>query len=289
VYLFAYFTAESEALHLALSESGHEFSALAGAAAVLQSSVGARSMRDPFIGRDPSGGFHLLATDGWTSDSIVYSHSADLLQWTAPRLVPVMAGIDGARNSWAPEWFVQPDGTFRVIWSSVCDSETVGAVDFSDLRRPQMIWSAVTRDFVQFGPSEPFYAPGFSVIDASVHRVGDEYLLCVKDEREARDDGLPTKNLHVVSWDVATGTFGELRGPISPPRVEGPTWLRRGDDLVVAYDYFMDGGYGASRSSDGRTWSESTIEMPEGARHGAVLEIDAGEAERLLRVFGGLS
>lgn len=197
-----------------------------------------------------------------------------------------MADIPGARNTWAPEWFVEPNGIFRVIWSSVCDTDIAEPVDYSGLREPQKIWSAVTSDFSEFGPSTPFFAPGFSVIDASMQQAAEKFVMCFKDEREQQDNQRPTKNLYSVTWNAATGEFGEIVGPISPPRVEGPAWLRRGDQFVVAYDYFMDGGYGASSSTDLLSWLPSAIDIPAGARHGAFLDVSEKEASILKCVFG---
>ena len=78
----SYFTTEDEALHLAASRDGHRFAVLNGGAPVLRSMVGTRTLRDPFVGLGPDGLFHLLATDGWTSRSIVHAVSADLRAWS---------------------------------------------------------------------------------------------------------------------------------------------------------------------------------------------------------------
>ena len=84
----SYFTTLDEALHLAASQDGHRFAVLNGGAPLLRSTVGTRTLRDPFVGLGPDGMFHLLATDGWTSRSIVHAVSADLRAWRGRSLSP---------------------------------------------------------------------------------------------------------------------------------------------------------------------------------------------------------
>ena len=75
---------------------------------------------------------------------------------------------------------------------------------------------------------------------------------------------------------------------ITPSPVEGPTIYRKDDLWVMLYDHFLEHRYGASLSDDGRTWSVSEVEiiLPEGPRHGSVIEIDDQIGERLKSHFG---
>ena len=124
IHVMSYFTEADEALHLAVSTDGRRFDAVAGGQPVLRGTVGTGRLRDPFIGVGPGGVFHLLATDGWTSSSIVHATSHDLLTWSRQELIPVMAAVDGAHNAWAPEFFPDPaTGRYHLIWSSVVDLE----------------------------------------------------------------------------------------------------------------------------------------------------------------------
>ena len=69
-YVLSYFTSDDEAMHLAVSVDGVSFEPVGDGQAVLRSAVGSRLLRDPFIGTDHDGRFHLVATDGWRSRSI---------------------------------------------------------------------------------------------------------------------------------------------------------------------------------------------------------------------------
>jgi hypothetical protein len=149
-FLMSYFTTQDEALHLAASGDGHRFAALNGGAPLLHSTVGTRSLRDPFVGLGPDGLFHLLSTDGWTSRSIVHAVSANLRDWPWQELIPVMDAVPGAHNAWAPEFFYDSGRQcYQLIWSSVVEkpSGTNGTRDWQDTGQDHRIWGCLTKDF----------------------------------------------------------------------------------------------------------------------------------------------
>jgi hypothetical protein len=272
-WVLSYFTTASEALHLAVSRDGRRFEPL-GQAPVLRSRVGSRALRDPFLGRTPDGVLHLLATDGWRSDHIVHATSLDLLAWSEPELLPVMAAVPGALNAWAPEFFVASDGTAHLIWSSiVSDSADTGTGTWIDPAAPQRIWTASTRDFRTFSPARVFFDPGHTVIDATVARDGAGFLMAYKDERGRNELGTENKCIRFARFADPAGPF-ELGGrlPVSP--VEGPALYRRGEEWIVLFDHFLEDRYGAMRSADAVAWSPVDVDVPEGMRHASVLRLD---------------
>ncbi|MBN1361977.1 MAG: hypothetical protein JW993_15385 [Sedimentisphaerales bacterium] len=105
-YLFSYFTGNGEdGLHLAHSADGLAWTALNGGKSFLAPSVGGKLMRDPCICQGPDGTFHLVWTSGWWNKGIGIAHSKNLITWSQPEWLPVMAHEPNAVNCWAPEIF----------------------------------------------------------------------------------------------------------------------------------------------------------------------------------------
>ena len=273
----SYFRTDAEAMHLAASEDGLHWLAVAGGAPVLTGSVGTRTLRDPFVTRAPDGVFHLLATDGWSSQGIVHATSDDLLHWSEQTIVPVMANVAGTASCWAPESFFDVEaGAHRVIWSS--------AVAPPCGPGGHRIWCASTPDFVAWSPPEMFFDPGFDVIDATVVRADPGYLMAVKDERGQNRRGTSGKRIQVRSAPTAQGPWTDISGPVTPELTEGPTLFRRGTVLTMFFDHFAEGRYGALESTDGRAWEpvEGSPTIPPGARHATVLDVSDEVGRHLL-------
>lgn len=278
MFLFSYFRTESEAVHLALSEDGFTFDALNGNRPVLEPDENTRTIRDPFLIRGADCRFHLLATDGWGSASLCHAVSEDLIAWSERHPVPVMDGVEGTRNVWAPEAYLdrEEDG-YRLIWSSTVDTSSNEKV------RDHRIWSCVTKDFETFSKPALFFDPGFNVIDATVVPYGDAYLMAFKDERGENRTDTDFKAIRTGMSLRGGGPFDSVSDLVTPAPVEGPTVYQKDGLWVMLYDYFLEHRYGASLSEDGRHWdvSEVEIHVPDGARHGSVIEIADSEAERL--------
>lgn len=271
-YVLSYFTAAAEALHLASSVDGLTFTPLNNGQPVLWGTQGSRTLRDPFIGRTDDGVYHLVATDGWSSTSIVHTSSRDLLTWSPQHLLPVMAKVDGAVNAWAPEFFQTPGtDTVHMIWSSVVHPRLGGQVWY-DTGQDQRIWSTTT-DFVTVEPPSLFFDPGYSVIDATVAKDGDGFLMAFKDERGDNFIDTAHKNIRLTRFTTPGGGFAELSEPVTPSPVEGPTLFRRDQDWILLFDHFLEGHYGAVVSQDGHSWQPVPIHLPPGVRHASVLSL----------------
>lgn len=273
----SYFTDRDEALHLAVSSDGRAFHPIDAGAPTLRGAVGTGRLRDPFIGVGPGGLFHLLATDGWSSTQIVHATSPDLRTWSRQRLIPVMAGVAGAHNAWAPEFFFdERAGLYHLIWSSVVDLErSADDRDWPNVGQDHRIWHCVTADFETFSAADQFFDPGYSVIDATVVRHDGRFLMAFKDERGVNDVSTDHKHILVTTFGEPGRGFSEPVGPISPAAVEGPTFFQYDGGLVLLYDHFLEGRYGASFSSDGFTWSPIHVDLPAGVRHASVLTLAA--------------
>jgi len=274
MYVMSYFTNEDEALHLALSRDGRRFEPVNEGRPILHGTVGTGRLRDPFIAVGPGGVFHLLATDGWSSAQIVHATSTDLVTWSEQQLVPVMVGVAGAHNAWAPEFFHDPvSNRYHLIWSSVVDSTTAEDRDWENVGQNHRIWRCTTTDFVSYTPAEVFFDPGYSVIDATVARNGGHFMMAFKDERGINDPSTDHKHILVTTFVEPNGEFTTPTGPVSPAAVEGPTFFQRDGEWILLFDHYLEGRYGAVSSRDGVTWTPIGIELPAGIRHASVLTL----------------
>jgi hypothetical protein len=274
MYVMSFFRLAEEALHLAVSDEGLRWRPVRGGEPILHSSVGSKSIRDPFLCRTADGRFHLLSSDSWNSQSIVHAVSDDLLNWQDTALIPVMAAIPGARNAWAPEAFWDEEAScWRLIWSS-STSENNTPSDFN-LR----IWSCATEDFVTFTPPALFFDPGYSVIDACVVRAGSRYMMAFKDERGQNPphhlEPGQRKAIAIAFADTALGPWTEISELVTPALTEGPALFRRRGQWVMIFDQFIENQYGALTSTNGVVWEPPTepLEFPPVPRHASVLEI----------------
>ena len=272
----SYFTATDEALYLAESQDGYRFTAVSGGP-VLRGTVGTGALRDPFIGHGPDGRFHLLATDGWTSGSIVHATSPDLRSWSRQELIPVMAEVPGARNAWAPEFFYEPGSQrYQLIWSSVVEPRgTDGRRDWQNTGQDHRIWGCVTSDFRTFSAPELFFDPGYPVIDATVANDGNRFLMAFKDERGINQLTTSHKHIMLTAFTKPGAVFDPPFGPVTPAPVEGPAFFRRDGEWVLIFDHFLEGRYGAVSSRDGLTWTPAGISVPPGTRHASVLTLSS--------------
>ena len=133
-----------------------------------------------------------------------------------------MAHEPAARNCWAPEvaWDAAR-GEFIIFWASTIPGrfpETAGASEDAYNHR---MYFTTTKDFVSFSPTELFYDPGFSVIDATFLHAAGRHHLIIKDETR----NPPKKHLRIATADDMRGPFTDLSPPFTPDGlwVEGPT------------------------------------------------------------------
>lgn len=289
VLLFSYFSgdkAKGNGLRLAWSEDGLTFNALRDGAAFLVPEVGeSKLMRDPFLikrpGRDEP--WHLLWTTAWEGVTLGHSSSRDLINWTPQRAIPVMAGVKGTRNVWAPEaiWDARAR-RFVIFWSSTIEGRFPETAGSSETKYNHRLYYVTTRDFVDVTAPKLMYDPGFSVIDGSfVTDAKGGLHLIVKDETVTP----PKKHLRIAKAASPTGPFTELSAPFTQDWVEGPTAVRVGEWTYVYYDVYRDHRYGAVRSRDLKTWEnvDKLISFPADARHGTVVRVPRAMVDRIAK------
>jgi hypothetical protein len=280
-YLFAYFTKNGEdGLHFAASSDAYKWDKVGGGRSFLAPKVGnAKLMRDPCIVRGPDGTYHMVWTSGWNENNIGYASSKDLVHWSEQKALPVMAHEPGVLNAWAPE-IVYDDkrGEFLIFWASTVPGKFAATAGSSEQKYNHRMYYTTTKDFATFAPTQLFYDPGFSVIDATFVKANGKDWLVVKDETVKP----PRKYLQVAEAPDLRGPFKPLSAPVTPQGlwVEGPTAIQAGQDVIMYFDAYTTKHYGALRSRDMKTWEDVTDRMhfpdegtPVRMRHGTVIAV----------------
>lgn len=101
-FVMAYFKTEVEALHRGLVADGRAWTPLRNNWPFALGAGASPAVRDLHISRDHAGTFHLFFAGGWDADAITHGTSPDLLAWSAPRHVGVIANIAGAHDCGDP-------------------------------------------------------------------------------------------------------------------------------------------------------------------------------------------
>lgn len=268
---------------------------------VLSCELGTSGVRDPHIVRRPDGGFHIVATDlrvwraqgpDWEefrrrgSRSLVVWDSADLLTWSAPRLVEVAPPHAGM--AWAPEAFYDEDsGDFLVHFASALYAEDDPAHEGESVAE---LMVSRTRDFESFTPAQPYLRLPAGVIDLTVARHGGRV------HRFAKQDDAALGSLqvfHQVGSAFLADDFTTLATNIGQdlgPAVEGPLIFpdNDGERWYLWVDQYGSPpqGYRVLTTTDlaAGAWEPvpaTQVDLPEHTKHGVVLPLTGGEYDAL--------
>lgn len=288
-YLFSSFRGNGEdGLHLAYSHDGLSWKSLNNDKSFLKPEVGGKLMRDPCICQGPDGTFHMVWTSGWWDKGIGIAHSKDLINWSQQKFVGVMEHEPTAMNCWAPEILYDKDsGNYLIYWSTTIPGrfpETEHMGDNSEGGKlNHRIYCVTTKDFETYTKAKLFYNDGFNVIDATIAKDGDRYIMFLKDETRYP---VAKKNIRIAYSDKLMGPYGSASEPISPDWVEGPTTLKIGDTWYLYYDGYRRHRYEAVRSMDLKNWETITdkLSFPNGTRHGTAFTVSDEVLNKLLEL-----
>ena len=284
-YLFSYFVDNGQdGLHLAYSTDGLKWTALNDGKSYLAPTVGKdKLMRDPYILQGTDGLFHMVWTSGWWDKYIGYASSPDLKNWSEQKTIPVMEHEATAKNSWAPEMVYDAEkNEYIIFWattipgrhSDVADSEREKGLN-------HRMYCTRTKDFKTFSPTEIFFNPDFSTIDATILPKNNKYYMILKNE----NPNPPQKNLRVTVSDHAAGPYPvQVSAPITGKYwAEGPTPLKVGEYVYVYFDKYTEHKYGAVRSKNMVDWEDVSdlVSFPSGVRHGTAFKVDKKILEAL--------
>ena len=279
VYLFTTFhEPATEGLFLAMSEDGYHWDDLGGP--YLVPHVGNQKvMRDPSVVQGPDGTFHLVWTSSWRGDlGFGYAYTKDFLSWSEERFISVMDFDTSTVNVWAPELFYDDvQDQFIIIWASTIPYKFEKGIE--EEKNNHRMYYTTTKDFKTFSETKLFLDPGFSVIDCMiVKRKKDDYVLVLKDNTR------PKRNISVAFGESPLGPWHDFSESFTDFFTEGPTVAKVGEDYLIYYDAYREKKYGASRTTDFKTFTDVSdqISLPEGHKHGTIIKVKEKEIKSLI-------
>ena len=275
IYLFSYFKGNGkDGLHLAYSKNGKEWKALNNDKSFLKPTIGNdKLMRDPCIIQGGDGIFHMVWTVSWNDRGIGYASSEDLIHWTPEKFIPVMEDEKKARNCWAPEITYDPASKiYMIYWATTITDRFPESQSDLEKGYNHRIYYTTTKDFKDFSSTKLLFEPGFNVIDATIKKNGDRFVMFYKNETRKPEE----KNLNLAFSKSLTGPYKDLSGPITGDYwAEGPTALKIDGKWWVYFDKYIEKKYGAVSSTDLQHWQDASeeISFPEGIRHGTAFKV----------------
>lgn len=300
-YIYAYFRGsvngekEVQQIHLAISDDGLNWRDLNGNFPVIESKMGTKGLRDPYLIRSYEGDrFYLMATDldanggNWTeygengSRYLMIWESDDLINWSEQRMVKVSDENMGC--TWAPEAIYDEENkTYLVYWSS----------HRADMENKKVVQCARTRDFITFTEPEIFVGgDGVSVIDTTMIKADDgKYYRFTKEADNIR--------VYMEVSDNPNGPFTKIESNIYDIYgVEGPEIFKlegTGKYCLMLDSYTGDlGAIGFfpmvtdDLASGNFTRLTEGYKMPTGAKHGSIVAITAEEYANVTEKWGPL-
>lgn len=275
-YVFTYFKGNSEdGLHLAYSEDGYKWEPLKNDTSFLTPEVGKdKLMRDPCVIKGGDGLYHMVWTVSWTDKGIGYASSKDLIHWSKQEFIPVMAHEEKTRNTWAPEiTYDQKSKKYMIYWASTIEGEFPETQSTEEKGYNHRIYYTTTKDFKKFKKTKLLYEPGFNVIDSSILKDENGYIMFLKDETKVPVQ----KNLKIATSKKLEGPYSKASEPITGNYwAEGPTATKINGEWVVYFDKYRDHKYGAVKQTS-KGWEDISdqVSFPKGTRHGTVIKVSA--------------
>lgn len=283
LYLFSFFRGNGEeGLFLAYSHDGYDWEELGNDHSFLIPRAGKdKLMRDPCIIRGKDGKFHMVWTVSWNERGIGYASSDDLIHWSEQRYLPVMEHEPEARNAWAPEvYYDEAKDQYLIFWSSTVTGRYPETRSEQENSYNHRMYYVTTKDFQEFSETGLLYEPGFNVIDGTIVKEGDEYIMFIKDETIEPAE----KNIRITRSEQLPEGFGPATPPITGDYwAEGPTAIKIGEEWLVYFDKYMDKKMGAVASQDLVDWEDisNQVHFPVGMRHGTIFKVTTEEFNRL--------
>src|SRR6478752_948658 len=170
-YVFATFggdDASKEKLSLYSSKNGLDFTLLANTSYADPTGM----LRDPSIMKHTDGQYYVAYTlKSWTTTSAAFAiaSSPDLKTWTFRTEVP--AQVTGVKDTWAPEWFKDTDGSIHLIVS----------IDTSTTQFKSYLFTASDDTLGKWEAPKPL-GIGPNYIDTFVVKIGAQYHAFTKNE-----------------------------------------------------------------------------------------------------------
>ena len=293
-YLFVHFRGERrneyEQIFFSISRDGLKWNTVNQGKSVLQSELGERGVRDPFIIRNPvTDKIYIIATDlciglngNWGraqssgSKAIIIWESDDMVNWSAPRRVEIAS--EDAGCTWAPEAFWDAEKEeFFVFWASMTTRNG---------QRKQRVFSSRTKDFVTFTPAKLYIEKSNHIIDSTIVKENGRYYRFSKDES--------VKAIIMETSDSLEGTWIAVSGFPHITGYEGPECFRLNDGTnrwCLLLDFYSRGqGYQPFFTDDLASGNfkaaNGMLKFPYRFRHGSIIPLTETEYNSIIRKWG---
>lgn len=170
-----------------------------------------------------------------------------------------------------------------IYWSTTIPGRFPKTEALGDEKYNHRLYYTTTTDFKTFSATRLLYDKGFNVIDASIVRNGNQYIMFLKDETLKPS---PQKNIRIATSRKPKKSYSSPGPAITGNYwAEGPTAIRFSNKWWLYFDKYTQHQYGALQSDDLQQWTDisSQVKFPEGARHGTVFMISRSEFNHLLQ------
>ncbi len=240
-YLFAYFTGNAVAeqkIRFATSTDGKKFSALNSGNPTVTQKTGTECARDPYLFySEKENCYYLLATDydyshnNWSDaqSTMTVWKSNDLIKWTSETHIDAknIPGNSFENNLWAPQaLWDDAEQKYMVYYSTnVNNSKTVVYSYTTDLL-----------DVTKYSAPQKISDFSFSIIDADITKVGDEYVMFAKYEGQSRIYAAVSSSPNSFSNPVKIISTSESTD------FEGPQLYKTTNGYNLAFDNFNNNG-----------------------------------------------
>lgn len=308
-YLFAYFrndakSTNGENIFYAVSKDGYNYESLNGGVPVASASQGTGHSRDPYIMKAQDGAeykYYMVATDANTTNN--YNNtglhtwgSNDLITWDElanPQFATDKGGGSKTITNmcWAPEAIWDPVAEKYMVYFSSNEADSAA-------NESSKIWYSYTSDFKNFDEKQLLFDPGYGVIDADITPYKNGYVMMYK--KEASSDPGSKKVWYTFKtgkspsnsdgeYDAANAKIFES---VSNTVAEGPQVfpISGTSSYGVLVDYFSDGGFGFSYTSDFESYSKISADNCSinhlKPSHGCIIPISDMEYYNLSQAFG---
>lgn len=240
-YLFAYFTGDTvdgQKIRFATSSDGKNFRTLNNGNYTVTQKTGTQCARDPYLFySEKENCYYLFATDydfshnnwGDKQSTMTVWKSNDLITWSNETHIDAknIPGVSFENNLWAPQ----------VLWDDAEQKYMVYySTDVSGSKAVVYSYTSDLFDVTKYSAPQKIGDFAFSNIDADITKVGDEYVLFIKNE-----DGNSKKIYAAVS-----STPNSFSNPVllnsKNKSFEGPQLYKTSTGYTLALDEYGNSG-----------------------------------------------
>lgn len=309
-YLFAYFrndakSTNGENIFYAVSKDGYNYESLNGGVPVANASQGTGHSRDPYIMKAQDGAeykYYMVATDANTTNN--YNNtglhtwgSNDLITWDELANPQFATDKDGGSKTitnmcWAPEAIWDPVAGKYMVYFATNEADSAA-------NESAKIYYSYTADFINFEEKQVLFDPGYGVIDADITPYKNGYVMMYKKEASSGTGakkvwytfktGKSPSNSDGKEYDAANAKVFES---VTNTQAEGPQVfpISGTSSYGVLVDYFSNGGFGFSYTSDFESYSKISADNCSinhlNPSHGCIIPISDMEYYKLSQAFG---